>query len=270
MQGATISPFHLRSKAARVASACLAALAVSLCLVPPAAAQDEPEERPSILLIVTDDQRWDTLWAMPEVQRSLVERGVNFEDSFTTSSLCCPSRASILTGEYPHTTEVYRQGGRYGGFRAFDDSTTIATELHDAGYRTGFFGKYLDAYQHGALTGYVPPGWDRWVAFVHSQFFDYGLTVDGTVRRRGFQPDDYSTDVLAAHTEDSSGTPRAPCSPSSLPRRPMRPRPRRRRTSKGSAICPCGGLPRSTSRTALTSRGTSRWCTRSDPSGPKA
>ena len=201
MQGATISPFHLGSKAARLASACLAALAVSLCLTPSATAQDEPVERPSILLIVTDDQRWDTLWAMPQVQRSLVERGVNFSESFTTSSLCCPSRASILTGQYPHSTGVYRQNLPHGGFKGFDDSTTIATELQRAGYRTGLFGKYLDSYQHEALTGYVPPGWDRWVAFVHSQFFDYGLTVDGTVRRRGVDPDDYSTDVLAAHAE---------------------------------------------------------------------
>jgi N-acetylglucosamine-6-sulfatase len=201
MPGASISPFHLRSKAARLASAGLATLAVSVCLAPPATAQDEQADRPSILLIVTDDQRWDTLWAMPEVQRSLVERGVNFSESFTTSSLCCPSRASILTGEYPHTTGVYRQALPHGGFKSFRDATTIATQLHAAGYHTGFFGKYLDSYQHDALTGYVPPGWDRWVAFVHSQFFDYGLTVDGEVRRRGVEPDDYSTDVLAAHTE---------------------------------------------------------------------
>jgi N-acetylglucosamine-6-sulfatase len=201
MPSASLSPFSTWNKAARLASACLAALAVSLCLAPTAAAQDEPADRPSILLIVTDDQRWDTLWAMPEVQRSLVQRGVNFSESFTTSSLCCPSRASILTGEYPHTTGVYRQTLPHGGFKSFRDSTTIATQLHDAGYHTGFFGKYLDSYQHDALTGYVPPGWDRWVAFVHSQFFDYGLTVDGEVRRRGVDLDDYSTDVLAAHTE---------------------------------------------------------------------
>ena len=193
--------FRLGSKAAGVASSCLATLALSAFLAPPATAQDQPADRPSILLIVTDDQRWDTLWSMPEVQRSLVDRGVDFSESFTTSSLCCPSRASILTGEYPHTTGVYRQALPHGGFKSFRDTTTIATQLHDAGYHTGFFGKYLDSYQHDALTGYVPPGWDRWVAFVHSQFFDYGLTVDGAVRRRGVEPNDYSTDVLANHTE---------------------------------------------------------------------
>ena len=208
MQGADASPFASffggpssgSGKARRLAFAFLAPLALSVSLAPPATAQDEPADPPSILLIVTDDQRWDTLWAMPELQASLVERGVTFSQSFTTSSLCCPSRASILTGAYPHTTGVYRQGGRYGGFKSFEDSTTIATELDEAGYRTGFFGKYLDTYQSDALSGYVPPGWDRWVAFVHAEYFEYGLTIDGIVRRYGLEPGDYSTDVLADQT----------------------------------------------------------------------
>ncbi len=154
-----------------------------------------------MLLIVTDDQRWDTLWAMPVLQRFLVERGVTFSASFTTSSLCCPSRASLLTGAYPHTTGVYRQALPHGGSRSFDETTTIATVLRGAGYRTGFFGKYLDSYQSDALAGYVPPGWDRWVSFVHAEYFDYGLTIDGAIHRYGFGPADYSTDVLAAETE---------------------------------------------------------------------
>jgi N-acetylglucosamine-6-sulfatase len=174
-----------------------AALVAFLSLAGPTQAQEPSEDRPSVLLIVTDDQRWDTLWAMPEVQRSLVAPGVTFANAFTTSSLCCPSRASILTGAYPHTTGVYTQGLPNGGFKRFDDSTTIATELQRAGYRTGFFGKYLDSYQADAMAGYVPPGWDRWVAFVHSQYVDYRLTVDGTVEDHGHGPEDYSTDVLA-------------------------------------------------------------------------
>ena len=167
----------------------------------PGRAQADQDKRPSVLLIVTDDQRWDTLWAMPQVKRLLVDRGVTFGNSFVSSPLCCPSRASILTGAYPHTTGVYTQGLPHGGFKRFNDTTTIATELHDAGYRTGFFGKYLDSYQSGALSGYVPPGWDRWMAFVHSGFFDYGLTIDGEVKRFGSSPADYSTDVLAERTD---------------------------------------------------------------------
>lgn len=167
----------------------------------PARAQEPEDDPPSILLIVTDDQRWDTLWAMPEVRRSLVGPGVTFSNAFTTSPLCCPSRASILTGGFPHTTGVYTQGLPHGGFKSFEDSTTIATELDEAGYGTGYFGKYLDSYQSDALAGYVPPGWDRWVAFVHADYLGYGLTVDGEVVRYGEEPEDYSTDVLAAQAD---------------------------------------------------------------------
>src|SRR5205823_4452658 len=98
--------------------------------------------RPNVVLILTDDQRWDTLWAMPNVQRYLVHRGVTFRNGFVVNSLCCPSRASILTGKYSHGTGVYRNTGTNGGFSAFDDSSTVATWLHDAGYHTGLIGKY--------------------------------------------------------------------------------------------------------------------------------
>jgi arylsulfatase A-like enzyme len=166
-------------------------------------------DRPSIVLIVSDDQRFDTLWAMPILTRRLADAGVTFPDAFVTNPLCCPSRASILTGNYSHTHLVYRQDPPFGRFEWFDDRSTLATWLHDAGYTTGLFGKYLDGYQHAAVTGYVPPGWDRWVAFVHSAQLDYGLSFDGTVRSYGDAPQDHATEVLAdqvvSFIRDSSG-----------------------------------------------------------------
>jgi N-acetylglucosamine-6-sulfatase len=120
--------------------------------------------RPNIILILTDDQRWDTLWSMPNVQRLLVHHGVTFTNSFVSDSLCCPSRASILTGNYAHTTRVWDNHPPNGGAPAFrragDERSTLATWLHADGYDTGLFGKYLNSYGGG-----VPPGWDRWVAF---------------------------------------------------------------------------------------------------------
>ena len=71
--------------------------------------RDGSATRPSILLIVTDDQRWDTLWAMPHVRELLAKRGTTFSDAFVVNPLCCPSRVSILTGNYSHTTGVYRE-----------------------------------------------------------------------------------------------------------------------------------------------------------------
>jgi len=156
--------------------------------------------RPSIVFILTDDQRWDSLWTMPIVQRRLVDRGVTFDNAFVVNSLCCPSRASILTGRYSHGTGVYRNTRIGGGFAAFDDASTIATWLHDDGYRTALIGKYLNWYTGAGIRGYVPPGWDRWVAFVQNLglYFDYTLSVDGTsLPNYGESPGDYSTDVLA-------------------------------------------------------------------------
>ena len=173
----------------------LAALAAVLATPVPARAEDRP---PDVVVVVTDDQRSDTLWAMPIVRQRLVGRGVRFDDAFVVNPICCPSRASILTGSYSHTTGVYRQSPPFGRFEWFRDGSTLATWLDAAGYTTGFFGKYLDGYQHAALTGYVPPGWDRWVAFVHAAYFDYKLTMGGEVRAFGSEPEDHSTGVLAA------------------------------------------------------------------------
>jgi N-acetylglucosamine-6-sulfatase len=129
--------------------------------------------RPNVVVILTDDQRYDTLWAMPQVQSLLVDHGVTFSNAFVSNSFCCPSRATILTGNYSHTTGIYGNVPPHGGapdFRKYgDDKSTIATWLAADGYDTGLFGKYLNDY-HGP---YIPPGWSRWDAF------DYGYRYYG-------------------------------------------------------------------------------------------
>ena len=94
---------------------------------------------------------------MPHTQELIANEGTTFQDAFVVNPLCCPSRSSILTGNYSHTTGVYRESPPFGAFQSFRDGSTIATWLNDAGYSTGLFGKYIDAYQHAALTGYIPP-----------------------------------------------------------------------------------------------------------------
>jgi arylsulfatase A-like enzyme len=155
--------------------------------------------RPNIVLVVTDDQRWDTLWAMPVVVEALVEHGVTFSNSFVVNPECCPSRASLLTGKYSHSTGVYTNTGPYGGFAAFRDSRTIATALNAAGYSTGLFGKYLNGYgAAGEPAPYVPPGWDSWSAFYGgNDYYGYRLADRRRVVRYDDDPADYSTSVLA-------------------------------------------------------------------------
>jgi N-acetylglucosamine-6-sulfatase len=171
-----------------------AVIAVALVGTGDAAAQSPP----NVVLVLTDDQRWDTLGFMPTVQSQLVDRGVTFENAFVTNALCCPSRATFLTGKYSHSTGVYLNTGPRGGVGAFDDSSTIATWLDDAGYTTALVGRYLNGYVGPA----VPPGWDRWVAYSGApDYYSYRLSIDGTVVPHGTLPAEYATDVLAAEAE---------------------------------------------------------------------
>jgi N-acetylglucosamine-6-sulfatase len=140
---------------------------------------------------------------MPTVTSELMGKGVTFDSSFVVNPVCCPSRASILTGKWSHTHGVWGIAGPHGGFHRFADASTLATWLDAAGYRTALFGKYLNGYQS---PEYVPPGWDEWFAFTvnPNAYFEYGVTARRGVSQGGtanlwFGSDsqDYATDVLA-------------------------------------------------------------------------
>jgi arylsulfatase A-like enzyme len=161
-----------------------------------------PPTSPNIVLILTDDQRFDTMDAMPATTRLIGDAGVRFRNAFVVNPLCCPSRATIAKGAYSHTTHVYQNGGPQGPMEAYDDTSTLATWLDGAGYATALMGKYFNGYDE-ARVSYVPPGWDRWVAFATSdvgggRYYDYELSIDGVPEEHAQLPEDYSTDVLAA------------------------------------------------------------------------
>jgi N-acetylglucosamine-6-sulfatase len=164
-----------------------------------------PTGKPNVVLILTDDQRFDTLWSMPKVQSLLVDHGVTFTNGIVANALCCPSRANILKGAYSHTTRVYQNSGTFGPFSAFDDRSTIGTWMKGAGYRTALMGKYFNGYTEARASS-VPPGWDRWVAFATTdvgggRYYDYTLSIDGASRYYGTAPAAYSTDVLATFAD---------------------------------------------------------------------
>jgi arylsulfatase A-like enzyme len=150
--------------------------------------------RPNIILILTDDQRWDTLQYMPKVTELLVEQGINFPNGFVTTSLCCPSRASILSGEYGHNHGMLGNTGLLTGDHDFDHDNNLARWLSDAGYRTALFGKYLN--YSDTLGESVPEGWDEWQIMTSLGFYDYTLNINGTLTASGSAEEDYSTDYL--------------------------------------------------------------------------
>jgi N-acetylglucosamine-6-sulfatase len=145
----------------RMAGAVLAALAGLVSGLAWPVAGVRADHRPNVIVVLTDDERWDGFDAMPWLRRMLEEPGsgwVNVPDAFANTPLCCPARASLLTGRYAHHTGVEDNDDG----RNLDESSTLATWLHGAGYRTGLVGKYLNGYPFGGLP-YVPPGWDRFV-----------------------------------------------------------------------------------------------------------
>ncbi|HWF73634.1 MAG TPA: sulfatase [Solirubrobacteraceae bacterium] len=161
--------------------------------------------RPNIVFVLTDDLSTNLIKYMPEVQ-ALQARGLSFTNYFVSDSLCCPSRSSIFTGNFPHDTGVFSNVGADGGFRLFYDrgeaQSTFSVALQLAGYRTALMGKYLNGYLGGpaqspAPATYVPPGWNAWdVAGSGYREFGYQLNEDGLLHSYGYQPQDYLTDVL--------------------------------------------------------------------------
>lgn len=122
--------------------------------------------RPNIVLILTDDMAATDLAAMPRTRALLADQGTSFEHAYSPYPLCCPARASILSGQYAHNHGVLgNQSPDFplGGWEAFDETSTIATWLHDVGYRTSYVGKYLNHYAEDIpVPKPVPPGWDEW------------------------------------------------------------------------------------------------------------
>jgi N-acetylglucosamine-6-sulfatase len=156
--------------------------------------------RPNIVFIMTDDQRFDTMQYMPLTNALLGPNSIKFSNAFDSTPLCCPSRASILTGKFAHNTGIYFTSAPNGGAVSFDDSSTIALWLEDSGYKTGIYGKYLNGYN--VISPYIPPGWTEWHVFVKDSspepYYNYELNENGVINSFGSNPQDYSTDVLAS------------------------------------------------------------------------
>ena len=208
----------------KAAALCSGALLVGLVL--PGAAHGGPPQsrptadRPNLVVVMVDDMSAEIADYMSEVQL-LADEGVSFTNYIVSNSLCCPSRATFLSGKYPHNSKVegnYWPKGGFGRFLNNDIETNVAPYLSTAGYRTGLIGKYLNQYEpEGDTDGvnppdyppaYVPPGWDEWFSTGWGyQQFDYQAvdSVDGVtelVDHSGGDEADYFTDVMSARAGD--------------------------------------------------------------------
>jgi len=176
-------------------------LALRLLVLVPVTSPDN-SIKPNIVLILTDDQDAALGGAEPLEQgrKLLADAGAEFVNAYATTPICCPSRASILTGRYLHNTEV-RNNSVQGGcndnkWREGMEGKTFASHLKGAGYRTMYAGKYLNQYGRKSEGGveHIPDGWDWWAGLVgNSKYYNYTLSNNG---KEEYHKDNYTTDYL--------------------------------------------------------------------------
>jgi N-acetylglucosamine-6-sulfatase len=182
--------------------AAMLALVVAAASALPVVAARQPAQ-PNIILILSDDQTFETVAKMPYLKSRIPPQGgwYEFENAYINNATCCPSRATILTGQWSHNHGIEATGNA----PPYDDTDTIATRLDAAGYRTGFIGKYQLGRFGGTPKEYVPPGWDEWVEHETNNsgaYYDYTLNENGLLVPYGSGPENYSTDVLARKALD--------------------------------------------------------------------
>jgi arylsulfatase A-like enzyme len=150
-------------------------------------------ERPNVIVIETDDQSLAqaTPRTMPHTFRLLARRGTLFENYVVTTPVCCPSRASLLTGNYAHNHRVLSNGPGYPALRGKDN--TLPAWLRRVGYRTAHVGKYLNHYPNADPA----PGWSDWFTMTgDSRYYDYDVSDNGSLVHFGEEPGDYIGRVI--------------------------------------------------------------------------
>lgn len=186
-------------KLSNILTSIIGAFGLSLAAQNTALGQDV---RPNIILILTDDQRADTLQYMPLTKDRLADRGVTFNNNFCPTPVCAPSRASILTGLYGHNHQIMKNSDSSD---KFDDSSTLPIWLKSSGYYTGLIGKYLNDYNDKYMPTwpYQPPGWDVWMPFKDDPGYNNYFLIENLKEvLYGSGDENYSTTVLANKAVD--------------------------------------------------------------------
>ena len=154
--------------------------------------------QPNVIVITTDDQTLESMneQTMPNTLALLGGEGTTFTNAVVTTPLCCPSRASLITGQYSHNHGILLNNPGYPALES--KRNVLPTWMQRAGYRTAHVGKFLNNYEDWPSDpADVAPGWDQWRTLLKPfQYYDYELSNNGTPEEFGDAEDDYLTTVL--------------------------------------------------------------------------
>lgn len=148
------------------------------------------QTKPNIVVIMIDDFDVESLrmlianGMMPNLKRYFLDVGYDFVESFSTASLGAPSRATFLTGQYPQNHGVLGDYIPLGGITRLNATSTVATWLRTAGYRTAIAGRYLTGYGWWTDPSVIPPGWDDWQVLIDPGTFNtqqYSMNLNGRI-----------------------------------------------------------------------------------------
>jgi N-acetylglucosamine-6-sulfatase len=168
------------------------------------AATQQRVNRPNVVVIMTDDQTVESVRVMSNVRALLAAQGVTFDNNFATFPLCCPSRATFLTGQYPHNHRVLGNAPPNGGYDRLDHTNTLPVWLQRAGYATVHVGKYLNGYGRVRQTE-IPPGWTEWYGSIDPstyRFYNYTVNENGRLVTYATTQADYQADVYTRRATD--------------------------------------------------------------------
>lgn len=189
-----------RPRAWGVLAASLSVLALSATLASSAPSQPQQEQaRPNVLVLMTDDQTVESMRVLTNVNALLGARGTTFVNNFASFPLCCPSRATFLTGQYGHNHTIMGNAAPTGGYDklAPTHANSLPAWLRQAGYHTVHLGKYLNGYGQARPTE-VPAGWTEWYGSTDPstyRFYNYTLNENGRLVTYGTGAANYQTDV---------------------------------------------------------------------------
>ena len=151
----------------RLALAATAALALAVGVLGFGPQVADAQAKPNVVLLVTDDQTLQDMSALPATTSLLGGGGATFQKAYASYPLCCPSRVTMLTGQYAHNHRVLANGEPLGGYGVFNDKNTLPLWMQNAGYRTIHIGKLPNGYGFPGQTplDYVPPGWTEFYGY---------------------------------------------------------------------------------------------------------